>query len=63
MRKGYKVFFYTDLIVYPFVDINEGHDRKGKVSCYLNNVNYCDILRFLEKTEMSYVVDVGLSVP
>ena len=47
------VFFYKTSIVYPFVDVDEQYDRKGKMVYYLDNVNYCDILRFVEETKMS----------
>ena len=49
------VFFFKDSIVYPFVDVAEQHDRKGKISYYLDNADYCDILRFVEETKMSFL--------
>ena len=32
------VFFYKTSIVYPFVDVDEQCDRKGKISYYLHTV-------------------------
>ena len=46
------VYFYKESIIYPFVPLHE--KQKGKKSTlFISNNEYCDIIHFVEETNMA----------